>query len=293
MSLQLKPVPRVRGTDARALVAEHLRRARPVIFEGLIDSWAAVREWSPERLAQRLGGLPVKLFEFTRRDAIASSFARFVEWMERGGAQGPLAGFESLYLAWDATVLEQRPELRADFDFEQLFPRGLGRVHTGFWMGPRGAHTPLHHDLDAPNLHAALHGKKRFVLFSPEESENLYPADVYEWTTVFSEVDLRSPDLSRHPRISRAHGLEAVLSPGDVLFIPVRWWHAVWCLETAVSLNGWWFGPSLLTSLPLWREVGRAALHKAGLYARNRCTCCGHGDLRRHFGWADSPRAEE
>lgn len=278
----LSPVTRVRGDAPRAIVAECLRRGTPVVFEGLIDGWPAVGKWSPRGLATRLSRQRVELQDFTRRGALSTTFPAFVDWME-GAREGALAAHEEgLYLAWDASVLGA---LREDFDFASLFPRGPGFTRSAFWMGPAGAHTPLHHDLDAPNLHAVLHGAKRFVLFAPAESARLSPADVYEWTTVFSEIDLRAPDLARHPAFADARGLEVTLRAGEVLLIPVRWWHAVWCLEASVSLNGWWFGPSLLASAPLWREVWRAALHRLGLHAAQRCTCCGHGDLRRLLGW--------
>ncbi|MFN7131074.1 MAG: cupin-like domain-containing protein, partial [Myxococcales bacterium] len=233
----------------------------------------------------------VSLHQFTRRNAVTATLAGFVEWMARPeGSALAQHGAEpfpssSLYLAWDGSMLRRHPELLADFDFDGLFPGGLRRIQLGFWMGPAGAHTPLHYDIDAPNLHAAISGRKRFVLFAPEESAHLSPADVYEWTTVFSEIDLRAPDVQRHPGLARANGYEAVLAPGDVLFIPVRWWHAAWCLESCISLNGWRFGPRLALSPNLWNAAAAALLHRAGVYARDRCTCCGHGDLRRHLGW--------
>lgn len=282
-------IPRVSGPDARSLVAEHLARGHPVVFEGLLSGWSALGKWTPRYFASSIGAHPVKIYEFTRRDAVTVSMREWVDWLEGNRDAGPLSGRgDALYLAWDASVMRKNPALRADFDFESLFPSGPGVVHTGFWMGGPGAHTPLHQDLDAPNLHAVVAGQKRFLLFAPDEADNLYPTDVYEWTTVFSGVDFRAPDLERYPRVRRAAPLEAQLTPGDVLFIPVRWWHAAWCLSPCVSLNGWWFTPRLLASGALWREFARAAAHRIGLVAKDRCTCHGHGDLGRHLGWSDA-----
>ncbi len=279
----LRPIERIDGGGPDVVPAA-MRRREPVVFRGLIRHWPALSKWTPEYFAAAMGEQLVSLHDFTRRNAVSSRMAAFVDWMRGRPADG-LCGRGDLYLAWDATVLQRNPSLRGDFDFRALFRSRLGVVHTGLWMGGAGSHTPLHYDIDAPNLHACIHGRKRFVLFGPDQSRHMYPTDIYEWTTVFSAVDLRCPDPSRFPAVTRAEGFEAMLEPGDVLFIPIRWWHAAWCLSACVSLNGWWFGPSLLASWRLWREAVRAALHRAGLYAKDRCTCCGDGDLRRMLGW--------
>jgi lysine-specific demethylase 8 len=285
----LRSVERVDGSGKRATVRGYLKRKQPVVFENMIDDWAAVGRWTPEWFAGTHGDRPINLFEFTHCYSIPSTMKEFVGWLD-GQREGRLGKHEDLYLSWDFSVMKHRPELRRDFDFESLFPRGIGLVHSAFWMGGTGSHTPLHYDLDAPNLHACVAGRKRFLLFGPDQDEFLYPADIYEWTTQFSSVDVRSPDLARHPRIKNAVGYDIVLEPGDVLFLPGLWWHAAWCLTPCISLNGWWYGPGTVVAPRVLRETVRAGLHKVGLYARGRCTCCGHGDLRRLLQWADAPR---
>lgn len=33
--------------------------------------------------------------------------------------------------------------------------------------------------------------------------------------------------------------LKVILEPGDVLFVPKKWWHYVESLETSISINTW------------------------------------------------------
>jgi hypothetical protein len=63
-------------------------------------------------------------------------------------------------------------------------------------------------------------------------------------------------------------------------------------LEDSLSLNAWWVTPGLFAGPRLWKENTRALLHRLGLHARERCTCCGHGDLRVHLGWDAEPEVE-
>lgn len=44
---------------------------------------------------------------------------------------------------------------------------------------------------------------------------------------VMSPVDIQDPDLKRFPNFPKAHRLNCVLRPGDVLFMPAFWWHEV------------------------------------------------------------------
>eukprot|EP00300_Choanocystis_sp_HF-7_P034167 c46737_g1_i1.p1 GENE.c46737_g1_i1~~c46737_g1_i1.p1 ORF type:complete len:212 (+),score=47.40 c46737_g1_i1:582-1217(+) len=70
----------------------------------------------------------------------------------------------------------------------------------------------------------------------------MYPTRVpYEESSVFSDVNVMDPDLSRHPRFENARqkAIEIVLVPGDVLFVPPRYWHFVQCLTPAISTNVW------------------------------------------------------
>lgn len=59
--------------------------------------------------------------------------------------------------------------------------------------------------------------RKRWHLFPPEDTAHLYPTRIpYEESSVFSQVHVVRPDLSRFPlfRGSRAH--EVTLEPGQV-----------------------------------------------------------------------------
>lgn len=271
--LRLQPVQRVETGCAPIADA-------PLILSGAASEWPAAA-WTPESLAERRGDQPVALYAFTLRDAIPATLGEFVAHLN--GEPTRLADHRDLYLAWDARLLGSLG-LKSSYDFRSLFGGRWGKQHTAFWMGGAGAHTPLHTDLDAPNLHAVVHGRKRFVLFSPSETRFLYPTNIYEFGSRFSAVDTRTPNAGRHPLAARARGYVASLEPGDVLYIPPGWWHAVTCLETCVSLNTWLFTPQLLLSRNLYRDLLRALLHR--LYGGGRCTCHGHGDLRRHLGWS-------
>ena len=58
----------------------------------------------------------------------------------------------------------------------------------------------------------------------------------------FAMVDVEAPDTARFPALGRARALEAVLAPGDVLWLPRFYWHYVHQLDAPsenLSLNFW------------------------------------------------------
>ena len=90
--------------------------------------------------------------------------------------------------------------------------------------------TPLHHDT-SNILFAQLHGRKRFFLAAPTETALLEGA-----VGVYAGLDPEKPAASR----ADVRFLRVDLEPGEMLFIPVGWWHHVRALDVSVSvaLNG-------------------------------------------------------
>jgi hypothetical protein len=122
------------------------------------------------------------------------------------------------------------------------------------WLGNR-TRTAAHWDLPQ-NLACVVAGRRRFTLFPTEQIANLYvgPLDFTLAGQPISLVDVDAPDLERHPRFALAldAAQTAELGPGDALYIPSLWWHAVASLdELGAMINFWWRDaePPLLTPL--------------------------------------------
>lgn len=106
------------------------------------------------------------------------------------------------------------------------------------WFGPEGTVSPLHFD-PKDNLLAQVYGTKQILLFSPNDSECLYP---HEDKLLFNtaQVDPYKPDLERFPKFSSATVYKCLLEPGEMLFMPLKWWHHVTALDKSFSVSFWW-----------------------------------------------------
>jgi oxalate decarboxylase/phosphoglucose isomerase-like protein (cupin superfamily) len=51
---------------------------------------------------------------------------------------------------------------------------------------------------------------------------------------------LEIPDLERFPRIKELQGVEATINEGDILYVPMYWWHHVINITDTVAINFWY-----------------------------------------------------
>ncbi|XP_076458446.1 tRNA wybutosine-synthesizing protein 5-like [Babylonia areolata] len=132
-----------------------------------------------------------------------------------------------------ADIRQQFPELAKDIVFPDFFePEQF--FSSVFRIASRGLQLWTHYDV-MDNLLIQVTGKKRVVLFSPQEAEKLYLEGDKS-----SVLDIDQPDLHRFPLFGEALRVEGRLQPGDILFIPALWFHNVVSEEFGVAVNVFW-----------------------------------------------------
>ena len=117
----------------------------------------------------------------------------------------------------------------------------LPQVAPLLWLGGP-VRTQIHHDRDH-NLACVIAGRRRFVLFPPEQVVNLYIGPI-DNPPPLSVVDLEAPDFSRYPRFAKAleTAQAAELGPGDALLMPRHWWHHVTSRDPYNAMVNYWWG---------------------------------------------------
>jgi hypothetical protein len=212
--------------------------ARPVVVTDLADDWPARSKWTPRYLKERFGDVEVEVQAERNSDKRYEANklrlrqrVRLGDFVDRVLAGSPTndyyltANNEALKDSRLAALLDDVGTLPAYCDRSSL------RALSSLWFGPAGTITPLHHDT-IMLMHTQIVGRKRWRFISPLDTPR-----VYNHVGVFSEVDLEQPDLIRHPAIAEVKVAEAVVEPGETIFLPLSWWHQVASLDMCISFS--------------------------------------------------------
>lgn len=224
---------------------------QPVLIKGEVAEWEATQRWDPEYLDCMLGHREVNV-KFLEEGVLSLNHPENVEekTVPFSEARRLICEHGNYYLA-QTTIkypLTTRVVNGVGSDVSILGddlqkPRYLGDVSkqcfvTNLWFGGDLCKTPLHFD-NKGNFFVQILGKKKFLLFSPSQTDKLYQAHGTEHSHL-SRINVFDPDESKFPRYTNAEGAEVIVKPGDMLYIPRDWWHAVETLETSISVNFWW-----------------------------------------------------
>jgi hypothetical protein len=228
-------VPRRERLSGAVFLDEHYRRNEPVIITGMLDDCVAREKWTYDYLIGQLGGREVEV-QFGREadpnyEVNSNSHKRrmpFGEYVAMVRDSGPTNDF---YMTAnnDGRNREALQELMADLPSLAEY---LEQGRSGFfWFGPAGTITPFHHDL-TNNFMIQIAGRKRVRLIAPCDTPN-----VYNQRHCYSQVDGRNIDLQRFPMMASVPVIECVLQPGEILFLPVGWWHFVEALDVTITVS--------------------------------------------------------
>ncbi|XP_031562148.1 tRNA wybutosine-synthesizing protein 5-like [Actinia tenebrosa] len=222
----------------------------PAVLKG-VDLGDAVEKWTPQYLAKVGGEKPVKVHVCNegRMDFIHKNFAyktlpfnhlvmRASENVHSEYFFSPEEKYYLRSLGEDprkdiSDISVHFPSLAQDIKLPDLYPEQQF-FSSVFRIASPGCQLWTHYDI-MDNLLIQVSGRKRVVLFSPQDASNLYlNGDKSE------VLNIDNPDLKRFPRFSSAVPFECHLEAGDVLFIPALWFHNVLSIDFGVAVNVFW-----------------------------------------------------
>ena len=230
-------VPRVAKLPREVLLDRYYATNQPVVMTGAMEDWPAMTRWTNPQLKRRFADRMVSVQANRSSDANYEQnsarlrrempFGDYIDLIEKADetndfyitANNSTTNQEALKELWDDIVYF--PEyLRAD-------PANRGF----FWFGPKGTVTPLHHDL-TNNFMAQVRGRKLVRLVAPYELPS-----VYNNRHCYTPVNLDAVDYERFPAFRNVTVMDVEIGPGDLLFLPVGWWHYVRGLEVSITMT--------------------------------------------------------
>jgi hypothetical protein len=253
-------LPSVEATDvaSRDDFDQRIRaQGRPQLLKGLVKSWPVVgaAEASHEHLVEHLKQMDVgaTVLTFIARPDIGGRYF-YTPDLRRFNFDKREAPFRAIL----DKLLAQKddPEPMGIYagasPTAQTLPSFAGQnpmslldqqVVPKIWVG--NASTVAPHFDTSENIACVVSGVRRFVIFPPDQIENLYigPIDHNMAGQPASLVDLLNLDFEKFPKVKQAleHATIAELHPGDALYLPSLWWHFVESRGPLNMLVNYWF----------------------------------------------------
>jgi Cupin-like domain len=233
------PIERVDGDKLSYddFLARYMHGNRPVVISNVGRGWAAMRTWTPENFKTRFGSQAVAIGY--GRDM---PFDQFIDEVLASSAEkpGPYMYRSFLHEVLPELLPDVRPQVKFSFPrryASPLMPEKWRRPdgYLKLLVGGVGSKFPVMH-FDGENSHAGIvqiYGEKEFVVFPPEDSQYLYPRSALPNHSMVDDPVMQ--DRARFPLLAKATLYRTVLKPGDMIFVPARWWHAARALSTSIS----------------------------------------------------------
>jgi len=237
--LESAPSPdRCSGLPAAEFEREYSKPGKPVVVTGAIEHWPAMK-WTPQYFARQWGD---KVFKIDGKECKLSDH---IENVLASTEDQPAAYLKNVNVKSDfpelvsyikpGLVYSMPNRLETKLLPQRILKRGEGR-YTQLFIGGTGRSFPRLH-WDAPPFHtwsALLCGKKEWILFAPDDSENLYVSD--ESVDVSLVPNVYDVDLKKFPKLSNTKPYKVIQQPGEVVFVPAGWWHTAKNLEPSITI---------------------------------------------------------
>ncbi|MEQ9441443.1 MAG: cupin-like domain-containing protein [Cyclobacteriaceae bacterium] len=254
MTNQLNVVIEREHLTSEDFTREFYEPNQPIIIRSAAKNVPAYKTWTIQYLKNKIGKRIVKMgysesgvFNFHKGEAKIVALP-FNEALNHMSDSKP-------YYISQASLEKTFPELASDLeDPKWIYTRDIGRS-TNVWIGGGGCVSPLHFDT-SHNFLVQIVGTKKITLFSPSDSKYLYRGSRPGFFHV-SEIDMSQ--LDQYPLYKYANAYPLTLRAGDILYIPLYWWHLVESIDMSVSVNYWWDRFELVSGISLESVSGEQA----------------------------------
>lgn len=216
--------------------------SKPVIITDIVSEWPARSMLTPNAIKDMLGDVMVSVRDsdsefdyffggFKARSIRLGEYVDLISNPEASEGRPPYLGNVPFD---DPGASRHMTTLKTLLRFPNYFPqRTYGDLRI--WMGGAGQVSTIHND-NYHNLNAQLYGSKTFLLFPPDQYPTLY-TQLMNKTCWASPINPHNPDSEKYPLFEHAEALEARLEAGDLLYIPIFWWHQATALTLSINVT--------------------------------------------------------
>jgi hypothetical protein len=156
----------------------------------------------------------------------------------------------------DAAVFRSGDRLCVSLFSGAAIARSDDRLFSGariVHLGARRQNRPARRSVGSDAVLCQVYGRKTWRMYSPEQAPLLQSGD--------QVVDLDKPDAERFPRAAQARPtFEFMLEPGETIYVPHGWYHAVHSDSDCISLRWNFVHSTGADAFAKWLEQPRSKI---------------------------------
>lgn len=232
--LNLTEIDRVKIISKEDFYNLYVKKQKPVVVEQLTQDWPAFDKWNLEYIKGIAGDKVVPLYD-DRPVSYKDGFNEAHSSMKMSDYIDLLQSQPTNYRIFLYNLIKEVPALSKDFKWPDIGLRLVKQLPMLFFGG-ENSKVFMHYDIDYSNiLHFHFHGKKRCMLFAPDQTPYLYK--VPHALISREDIDFDSPDFVKWPALKHAKGLVCDLNHGEMLYMPEGYWHYMKYLTPGFSMS--------------------------------------------------------
>lgn len=222
--MKLTPVKSAENISSEVFISNHMKACKPIILNDFVEKDSpAYQKWNYEYFKEIAGETKVNVYgsELESIDRVASkpvAETTFSEYLDL------ISTKTTEYRLFLFNLLSIKPELKDDLHYRDVTKGKVLKWLPFMFFGGKGSITRNHIDIDMSHVFITqFQGIKRIWLFPWEQSDLMYKLPY----NFHSLVNLQEADYEKYPALKHLKGYEAVIKPGETLYIPSGWWHYI------------------------------------------------------------------
>ncbi len=222
--MKLKPVNSISGISPKDFVRDYLNKGQPVIIKDFISKDSPCwQKWSYDYFKEIAGNEQVDIYgreEESQNHAASPPVGRmsFGEYLDKIRTEPTEL---RLFLF---NLMKIRPELKKDVIYNDVTGGKVVQWLPYMFFGGEGSATRNHFDIDMSHVFISqFQGTKRIWVFPNNQSDLMYKLP-YNFHSI---ANLKTSSHEKYPALKLLEGYEALIHPGDTLYMPAGWWHYI------------------------------------------------------------------